>query len=222
MSWAFTNGPGEWGSIPGRVIPKTQNIVLDAALLNTQHYKVRIKGYVEQSMDWSRALLHTSVVAIEKGAFGSPSTKVTNSTYSLYVQWTTPTLQKVFDLRLRLQIRTLTTYVSTTNTYDLRYLRRLTLTIYVMTTLTDNLCFDDAHLRPLLLLETLMTYVTYNDSHLRSLLWLRTLPTYVLTTPTYNQCFDFKILWPIFLMTTLIYDLYYLRWHTSFVTYDDS
>ena len=32
--------------IPGRVIPKTQKMVLDATLLNTQHYKVRIKGKV--------------------------------------------------------------------------------------------------------------------------------------------------------------------------------
>ena len=34
---------------PGRVIPKTQKMVLDADLLCTQHYKVRIKGKVEQS-----------------------------------------------------------------------------------------------------------------------------------------------------------------------------
>ena len=53
-------------------------MVLDAALLNTQHYKVRIKGKVEQSREWSSALLHLGVVAIEKGAFGSPSTKVAN------------------------------------------------------------------------------------------------------------------------------------------------
>ena len=37
-------GPGDRGSIPGRVIPKTQKMVLDAALLNTQYYKTRIKG----------------------------------------------------------------------------------------------------------------------------------------------------------------------------------
>ena len=43
----FTNGPGDLGSIPGRVIPKTKKKVLDASLLNTQHYKVRIKGKVE-------------------------------------------------------------------------------------------------------------------------------------------------------------------------------
>ena len=39
----WPNGPGDWGSIPGRVIPKTKKMVLDAALLNTQHYTVRIK-----------------------------------------------------------------------------------------------------------------------------------------------------------------------------------
>ena len=43
----FTNGPGDLGSIASRVIPKTQKMVLDATLLNTQHYKVRIKGKVE-------------------------------------------------------------------------------------------------------------------------------------------------------------------------------
>ena len=65
MSRVFTNGPEDRSSISGRVIPKTRKMVLDAALLNTLHYKVRIKG----------------VVAIEKGAFGSPSTKVANFTY---------------------------------------------------------------------------------------------------------------------------------------------
>ena len=55
-------------------------MVLDAALLNSQHYKVRIKGKVEQSREWSSALPYTSVT-IEKGAFGSPSTKVGNATF---------------------------------------------------------------------------------------------------------------------------------------------
>ena len=57
----FANGPGDLGSIPGRVIPKTQKMVLDASLLNTQHYKVRIKGKVEQSKERSSALPYTSV-----------------------------------------------------------------------------------------------------------------------------------------------------------------
>ena len=56
-------------------------MVVDTSLLNTQQYKVRIKGKVEQSKKRSSTLpLHLSVVAIEKGAFWSPSTKVTNFT----------------------------------------------------------------------------------------------------------------------------------------------
>ena len=31
----FANGPGDLGSIPGRVIPKTLKMVLDASLINT-------------------------------------------------------------------------------------------------------------------------------------------------------------------------------------------
>ena len=63
MSRVLTNGPGVWGSIPGRVIPKTKKkkMVLDAALLNTSHYKVRIKGKVEQSGERSSSLPYTLV-----------------------------------------------------------------------------------------------------------------------------------------------------------------
>ena len=43
----FANGPGDLGSIPGRVIPKTLKMEFDTTLLNTQHYKVRFKGKVE-------------------------------------------------------------------------------------------------------------------------------------------------------------------------------
>ena len=57
----FANGPGDLGSIPGRVIPKTQKMVLDASLLNTQHCKVQIKGRVEQSREKSSALPCTLV-----------------------------------------------------------------------------------------------------------------------------------------------------------------
>ena len=51
MSRLFANGPGDRCSIPGRVVPKTPKIVFDAALPNTQHYKVQIKGKVEQSSE---------------------------------------------------------------------------------------------------------------------------------------------------------------------------
>ena len=56
MGRVFINGPGNLGSILDRVIPKTKKIVLDASFLNTQHYKVRIKGRVEQSWEKRSAL----------------------------------------------------------------------------------------------------------------------------------------------------------------------
>ena len=61
MSIVFANSLGDWGSIPERVIAKTPKMVLDATLLNTEHYKVWIKGKVEQSREWSSVLPYTSV-----------------------------------------------------------------------------------------------------------------------------------------------------------------
>ena len=58
-------------------------MVLDASLLSTQHYKVRIKGKVEQSRKGVAPPLHIGVVAIEKGAFGLPSTMVANFYFTL-------------------------------------------------------------------------------------------------------------------------------------------
>ena len=43
----FANVPEDRSLLPGRVIPKIQKVVFDAALLNTQHYKVGIKGKVD-------------------------------------------------------------------------------------------------------------------------------------------------------------------------------
>ena len=57
MVSVFSNSLEDRGSIPGHVILKTQKMVLDATLLNTQHYKVRIKDKVEQ---WSNTLTYTS------------------------------------------------------------------------------------------------------------------------------------------------------------------
>ena len=57
----FANDPGDQVSIQGRVILKTQKMVLDTSLLNTQHYKVHIKGKVEQSKERSSTLTYTSV-----------------------------------------------------------------------------------------------------------------------------------------------------------------
>ena len=82
MGRVRTNGPEDQGSILGRVIPKTQKMVHDTSLFSTQHYKVRIKGNVEQSRERSSAL---GVVAIEKGAFGLPSTMVANFSFFTYL-----------------------------------------------------------------------------------------------------------------------------------------
>ena len=57
MVRVFANVLGDLGSIPGRVIAKTQKMVLDATLLNTQH----CKGKVEQFRERSSTLPYTSV-----------------------------------------------------------------------------------------------------------------------------------------------------------------
>ena len=52
----LANGPGDRGSIP-----ETLKMVLDTSLLNTQQYKIHIKGKVEQSRERSCALPYTLV-----------------------------------------------------------------------------------------------------------------------------------------------------------------
>ena len=43
MGRVFANDPGDWGSISGRVIPKIQKMVLDAAFFNIIRYGSRVK-----------------------------------------------------------------------------------------------------------------------------------------------------------------------------------
>ena len=81
----FANGPGDLGSIPGRVIPKTLKwyLIPPCLTLSIIRYGSRVK--------WSNPgkgvapPLHLGVVAIEKGALGSPSTMVANFIY-IYIQ----------------------------------------------------------------------------------------------------------------------------------------
>ena len=61
MSRVFANGPGDFGSVPGHVIPKTLKMLLDTSLLNTQQYKVCIKGEVEHSRERSSTRPNTAV-----------------------------------------------------------------------------------------------------------------------------------------------------------------
>ena len=63
------------GSVPGRVIQKAQKMELDAALLNTQHYKIQIKSKWSNPGKGYHCPLHFIEVDIEKEAFGLTSTK---------------------------------------------------------------------------------------------------------------------------------------------------
>ena len=62
MGRVFANGLGDLGSVLGGIVPKTLKMVLDTSLLNTQQYKVRIKGKVEQTWERSSVLLYTWVL----------------------------------------------------------------------------------------------------------------------------------------------------------------
>ena len=57
----FANDPGDLGSIQVASYQRLK-MLLDTSLLNTQQYKVRIKGKVEQSRERSSALPYTSVL----------------------------------------------------------------------------------------------------------------------------------------------------------------
>ena len=61
LSWVFANGPEDLGSIPARFIPKTLKMVFDTSVLNTQQYKVRIKGKEVQSREKSSTIPYTFV-----------------------------------------------------------------------------------------------------------------------------------------------------------------
>ena len=60
-------------------------MVLDTSLFNTYHYKVRIKGNGLIQGKVKQPLLHLGVVAIEKGAFGPPSTTTVFVILTTYV-----------------------------------------------------------------------------------------------------------------------------------------
>ena len=59
MVRVFINMPEDLGSIPHRVLQILKKMVLDASLLNTRQYKVRINGKVGQSKERSSALPYT-------------------------------------------------------------------------------------------------------------------------------------------------------------------
>ena len=78
----FANGLGNRGSISGWVIPKTQKWYLmpPCLALSIMRWGSRVK-WNNPGNGVAPSLLHLHVVAIEKRAFGSPLTRVTNFTY---------------------------------------------------------------------------------------------------------------------------------------------
>ena len=79
MSTVFANGPETRVQSQVESYQRLKNGTW--CHLNTQYYKVWIKGKVEQSRQGSSAPPKLGVVAIKKGAFGSPSTMVANFTF---------------------------------------------------------------------------------------------------------------------------------------------
>ena len=79
MVTVLTNSAGDWGSITGQVIPKTQKMVLDTSLLNTQNYKVQIKSKIGNP---GKGEVLSLTVAIKREAFRSVSTTVSQLTYA--------------------------------------------------------------------------------------------------------------------------------------------
>ena len=61
MSKVFANSLADRGFNLRLSHTKDSKMVLDATLLNTQHYKVRIKGKVEQPRERSSAVPYTLV-----------------------------------------------------------------------------------------------------------------------------------------------------------------
>ena len=74
MGRVFDIVPVDQDSIPDRITPKTQKMVLDVSLLNTIRYRSRVSGVI-QEMELHPPL-HIGVVAIEKKAFGWPLSTV--------------------------------------------------------------------------------------------------------------------------------------------------
>ena len=80
----FTNGPGERVSIPGQVIPKIKKkwyLMPLCLTLSFIRYGSRVSREI-QGKEW-RLTLHLGLIAIEKRAFGLPSTTVSQLFLSL-------------------------------------------------------------------------------------------------------------------------------------------
>ena len=101
MSRVFNDCLGDQGSILGQVIPKTQKMVFDATLLNTQHYKVSIKGKVEQSREGVVPFAIPQCSSCWKGAFRIPSTRVADLFPKIWYHFTYTGYFRETDINLK-------------------------------------------------------------------------------------------------------------------------
>ena len=91
MVRVFTNGPGDLGSIPVESYQRLKKW----CLLNTQHYKVGIKGKVEPSWETSSALPYTLVLKLSKR---EPSGHPRLRLQTLHTYWMTLLLLTAFKI----------------------------------------------------------------------------------------------------------------------------
>ena len=86
----FANGPGDLGSIPGRVIPKTQKWYLMPPCLTLTIIRYRSREKCSNPVKGVAPSQHLGVVAIEKGTFGSSLTVIANFTYFINLALNNP------------------------------------------------------------------------------------------------------------------------------------
>ena len=81
----FTNGQEDQGSIPSRVIPKTQKWYLMPSCLTLSIIRcgLRVSGAIQRNELYH--LPYFGLVVIEKGAFRLPSTTVANLLIFIYI-----------------------------------------------------------------------------------------------------------------------------------------
>ena len=85
MSREFANGAGDLSSILGRVLPKTQKWYLMPPCLTLSIIRLGSRVKWSNPEKGVAPPQHLDVVAIEKGAFVSPSTKVTNFSFTYFI-----------------------------------------------------------------------------------------------------------------------------------------
>ena len=81
----FVNGPVGRSSIPGRVVPKTQKMVFDASLLNSQLFKVHIEGKWSYQVKGVASFFTLRCSCLWKTNFGSLLSTISKLFTTIYI-----------------------------------------------------------------------------------------------------------------------------------------